>query len=140
VPQRGEWIDVWAAELDEPAHPPLSELPIARRVDWSEECRERWGVWCRDPVAAYWTTGDVLLAVDTLAIFRDAEESGKLPLTEISRRLDRLALSPAGKRNLRFRIRFAPWEEPGLEPRPEEPEPEAPNVTPIGSRRGSLSA
>jgi hypothetical protein len=85
----------------------------------------------------YWTAADLLFALETLGIY---ERDGDPPWPELSRRWDRLGLTPKGKRDLRYRIRFAPWEEPGLEPRPEEPEPEAPNVTPIGSRRSSLSA
>ena len=84
MPERGEWIDLHAPELAEPAQNELSELPIARDVEWSASSRERWGVWCRDPVAAYWTVGDVLLAVDTLRIFHDHEQGGSLPLTEIA--------------------------------------------------------
>lgn len=140
TPERGEWIDLHTPELSEPAQPLLSELPIARDVDWSDSSKERWGVWCRDPVSAYWAVGDVMLAVDTLKIFHDHEQGGSLPLTEISRRLDRLALTPAGKRNLRFRIHFGPASEREArieEPRPDEPS--APNVTPIGSRRGNLT-
>lgn len=141
LPERGEWIDLHTPELGEPAQPPLSELPIARDVDWSDASKERWEVWCRDPVSAYWAVGDVMLAVDTLAIFHAHEQGESLPLTEIARRLDRLALTPAGKRNLRFRIRFAPFEQPVVEPTPDAPEqPSAPNVTPISSRRSNLTA
>jgi len=140
-PTRGEWIDIWAPELDEPAHPPVNELGIAGDVEWSEDLRLRWNVWTRDPAAAYWSLAEVQYAVDTLRIWHDRPDD--LPLTEISRRLDRLGLTPTGKRTLRFRIRFAPWEEPGLDPRPEpEPAPaseQPPNVTAIDSRRAALT-
>jgi hypothetical protein len=135
MPTRGEWIDLWEARLQEPAHPALSTLTKAR---WSAESRKRWDAWRHDPVALYWTESDLAFALETLAIYEREDDP---PWPELSRRWDRLGLTPKGKRDLRFRIRFAPWEEPGLEPRPEEPtEPAAPNVTPIGARRSSLSA
>ena len=135
-PTRGDWIDIPEPELAEPAHPSLGKLRMAKGVAWSPELRDRWGVWTRDPSALYWTIGDLQYAVDTLRIFHDRADD--LPLTEISRRLDRLGLTPTGKRTLRYRIRFAPWEEPGLEPAPDEPAAAAPNVTSIDARRSAL--
>ena len=116
APERGEWIDIWAPRLEQAAHPALSTLS---KDSWKASTRRLWDAWRFDPASTYWAEADLAYALETLSIYETEE---KLPWAELARRWDKLGLTPKGKRDLRYRIRFAPWEEPGLEPAPVEPD------------------
>src|SRR4051812_20095543 len=98
---RGEWVDVTTQRLDAAD----TILPDRCYVDpdntWDNYTVEAWDAWRHDPVSAYYGPGDIQLARDTIRLYHlDFERNA----TEISRRLDKLALSPKGKRDLRFRV------------------------------------
>lgn len=139
VPTTGEWIDIIRPRLDKPSQLPLSKLKFAKDIRWSAENRERWRMWCLDPVSEYWTEGDLSLAIETLRIYHEMAFVD-LPFPEIARRMERLGLTPTGKRTLRFRIRFASTEEPNLPPiSPDIQESGAASVVLIDERRAKLA-
>src|SRR5262252_9408504 len=108
-PVRGEWIDLDEPRLAEPAQPALSV--VAEWRSWDDDACRRWDTWRHDPAATFWTDGDVEYALETLVVY----EADPVPWAEISRRRDRLGLTPKGKRDLRYRITFGPWRDVSLD-------------------------
>jgi hypothetical protein len=104
-PARGEWIDLPDSILDKPVLPlvPPMKRPM---VPWRREAIAKWQQWRLDPVTTYWTQGDISFALSTLELYDCPGSEWTVNAAEIRLREDRLALSPKGKRDLRFRIGF----------------------------------
>lgn len=71
-------------------------------IPWCDTAKRSCDAWSHDPVTVYWSSGDIDIAFQTVELV-DA-----IPLkyaAEIRQRMTALALSPAGKRNLRFRVK-----------------------------------
>jgi hypothetical protein len=109
-PSRGEWIDIDVASIDEPI---LPKNPPAPRpfVVWGTMAIVKWRQWRLDPVTTYWTKGDIAFAVATLELYNLPGSDWTRNASEIRLREDRLALTPRGKRDLRFRITFGAGKE-----------------------------
>jgi hypothetical protein len=102
-PARGEWIDLPSAVLDEPVLP--LKPPLKRPwTPFGTQAVKKWSEWRLDPVTTYWTRGDIGFALSTLELYDGKDWT--IHASEIRLREDRLALSPKGKRDLRFRIGF----------------------------------
>jgi hypothetical protein len=129
-PQRGEWIDIDATTI---AKPVLPVVPPFKRpfVPWRYKARQVWAAWRNDPVTGYWTDSDIAYALSTLELY-DVED-WTVNAAEIRLREDRLALTPRGKRDLRFRITFGP----GKEATKDRPAPDS-NVISMDERRREL--
>jgi len=102
-PVRGEWIDLDSSELENPVLPlkPPHKRPF---VPFGTMAVKKWSAWRLDPVTTYWTKADVAFALSTLELY-DAEDWTK-NAAEIRLREDRLALTPLGKKQQRYRILF----------------------------------
>ena len=110
VPERGEWVDITTERLpdDQVILPPLPERwyehpKTGEKIHqpWSDQAKRAWEAWSRDPVSVYWSEGDIETAWQTIELI----DNGSHRLApEIRQRMTALALTPAGKRNLRFRV------------------------------------
>lgn len=111
VPARGEWVDL--APLEAPV---LQELPEPLFADevWRPETVAMWESWRQDPVTALWSPADVAFALDTIRLHNEMTASSA---SELRLRMGALGLTPAGKRDLRWRI---------AEPQPERQRVPAP--------------
>jgi hypothetical protein len=87
-PRQGEWITL-PAELYEPVLPPY-------RRSWSIPARF-WRGWREDPITSQYTKVDVELAVYLAERFEELDPAARLRL------MDRLGMSPAARRTLRWR-------------------------------------
>jgi hypothetical protein len=129
-PARGEWIDLPSATLEEPVLP-LTPPQKRSWVPFGAAARRKWSEWRLDPVTTYWTRGDVSFALSTLELY-DVED-WTIHAAEIRLREDRLALSPKGKRDQRFRILFGVGKEATRERTPGDV-----NVISMDERRKAL--
>lgn len=86
-PARGEWVDL------EPLAAPI--LPEAG--DWSGRVKRLWDAWREDPVTSQYGPADLAAVWDLADQFEGLSE------TTQTARLDRLGLTPKGKRDLRWR-------------------------------------
>ena len=96
-PRNGEWFEIPIKPLPGPAHAALSSFGTRR---WTAQSRRRWDVWRHDATSLYWSPADVDYAIETLALYEVPEPNW----AEISRRRDRLGLTPKGKRDLRLLV------------------------------------
>jgi len=71
-------------------------LPPARR-DWSDRVLRLWEAWRQDPVTGQYGPADIAAAVELADQFEELQPS------EQRLRMDGLALTPKGKRDLRWR-------------------------------------
>lgn len=102
VPLRGEWQDL----------PPLTKTvlpPLPRDGDWSDRAKKLWAAWRKDPVTQTYGESEIAMALETIRIFEIAKISrGMAGWAELRQWMDRLALTPKGKRDLRYRIIDSP--------------------------------
>ena len=96
-PRTGEWFEIPVKPLPGPAHEALSAFGTRK---WQPESRQRWDVWRHDATSLYWSPADVDYAIETLTLYEVPEPNW----AEISRRRDRLGLTPKGKRDLRLLV------------------------------------
>ena len=100
MPERGEWVD-----LEPISKPVLHELPPleveGEAFGWPPDTVAMWEAWRQDPVTAQWSPADVAFAFDTIKLHAQMTSSNA---AEIRLRMDRLGLTPKGKRDLRWRI------------------------------------
>ena len=61
----GEWRELHVRRLEKAIVPPLPP----RSSEFSKDDRRRWEIWRHDPVSAFWTSADVELAKETLALY-----------------------------------------------------------------------
>jgi hypothetical protein len=88
APERGEWVDL--EPLEEPVLGPFNR-------EWMT-CRERtWNAWRSSPVTSQYGPEDID-AIEDLA-----REWAEMTYADRDRRLDKLGLTPKGKRDLRWR-------------------------------------
>jgi hypothetical protein len=87
-PARGEWVDL------EPLEAPI--LPGADDK-WSGRVKRLWVAWREDPVTSQYGPADLA------AIWDLAEQFDGLSESTQTNRMDRLGLTPKGKRDLRWR-------------------------------------
>ena len=110
APARGEWVDITVKRLAEPTQPAITSKRGRGPGLWRWRSRKRWTEWTCDPASQFWSDGDVEFALDLLFIIEDEGISSK-NLAVVMRGLDKLGLTPAGKRDLRYRITFTPYKE-----------------------------
>lgn len=128
-PQRGEWQNIDVKRLDEPTRPAI--IHRKGKTLWKWRSRKRWEEWTCDPASQFWTDGDAAFARDLLFIIEEEGVTSKnLPV--LMRGLDKLGLTPAGKRDLRYKITFTPYQE--MTKNDKMPD----NVIPIDERRTNL--
>ena len=110
TPQRGEWIDINAPEIETPV---LPEKPPHKRkmVPWRQQALKIWAAWRLDPVTAFWSKSDITFALATLELYDLPGPQWTKNAAEIRQRETALALNPKGKRDLRYRITFGPGKE-----------------------------
>lgn len=96
-PRAGEWVDL--EPLERPVLPPLPSRTDGE--SWPEMTVMMWEAWRRDPVTSQWGPADAHFALETARLH--AMDPGGKEAAEIRLRCDRLGLTPAGKRNLRWR-------------------------------------
>lgn len=131
-PARGEWIDLPSAVLENPVLP--EKLPYKRPwVPWGRVARAKWAEWRLDPVTTYWTKADISFALSTLELYDLPGYDWTRNAAEIRLREDRLALTPKGKRDQRFRIGFGIGKEATRERTPGDA-----NVISMDERRKAL--
>lgn len=87
-PARGEWVDL--EPLTEPILPEEND-------EWSARVKRLWRAWRDDPVTSQYG------AADLAAVWDLAEEFVGLSENTQTGRMDRLGLTPKGKRDLRWR-------------------------------------
>jgi hypothetical protein len=87
-PARGEWVDL------EPLEGPV--LPEADE-NWSPRAKRFWAAWRQDPVTSQYGPADLAAVWDLAENFAGMGESTQ------TARMDRLGLTPKGKRDLRWR-------------------------------------
>jgi hypothetical protein len=87
-PARGEWVDL------EPLEEPIL-IPYDR--SWMTVKEKMWNGWRDDPVTSQYSPADIM-AIEDLA-----ERWTEMTFADRDRRMDRLALNPKGKRDLRWR-------------------------------------
>lgn len=87
-PARGEWVDL------EPLERPL--LPAAPK-DWSPRMQRFWAAWRQDPITTQYGHADLAAIWDLAENFENLSEPTQ------TNRMDRLGLTPKGKRDLRWR-------------------------------------
>ena len=88
TPQRGEWIDL--EPLEEPILPGYDEMHFTIPV-WM------WQGWRESPVTSQYGVEDII-AIKDLAV-----GWAEMTFADRDRRMDRLGLTPKGKRDLRWR-------------------------------------
>src|SRR4051812_34540711 len=96
-PRQGEWVDL--EPLEAPVLPPLPARDDGER--WPMWTLMMWDAWRMDPVTTQWGPADVHFALETARIH--AMDVSGTEAAEIRLRCDRLGLTPAGKRTLRWR-------------------------------------
>lgn len=87
VPERGEWVEL------EPLEEPILKI-------WDDRFtvrRDMWEAWRDSPVTSQYGREDIA-AIEDLAIGWD-----EMTFADRDRRMDRLGLTPKGKRDLRWR-------------------------------------
>jgi len=88
APARGEWVDL------EPLEEPIL-IPYNR--SWMTVKERMWNGWRDDPVTSQYSSADIM-AIEDLA-----ERWEEMAFADRDRRMDRLGLTPKGKRDLRWR-------------------------------------
>jgi hypothetical protein len=132
APVRGEFIEIDKPVLnkDEIKLRALTSLEQARL---NHKARQKWRIWRREPVTRFWTQSEVDFALDTLELFNCDDWTRNAG--EIRLRMDRLALTPEGKKRQRYKITFGGI---GREQSKDRPPPDADNVVHIDSRLRDL--
>jgi hypothetical protein len=87
-PLRGEWVDL----------EPLDGLILSKADEkWSGRVKRLWEAWRSDPVTSQYGPADLAAIWDLAEQFEGLSESTQ------TNRMDRLGLTPKGKRDLRWR-------------------------------------
>lgn len=131
APARGEWIELPKPSL-EPDEIRLRALKPFERAHFTPKAKAKWAVWRREPVTIYWSESDIDFALATLELYSCSDWTRHA--AEIRLREDRLALTPKGKRDNRFKIMFGH----GREASKDRPPPEADNVVHLDERLRNL--
>lgn len=93
TPQRGEWITI---------HPLVKPVLKPAQRGWSPAARKMWAGWRKDPVPQVWTPADHAVAEQLAANWENMLWNHRMQT------LDRLGLTPKGRRDLRYLIAGEP--------------------------------
>lgn len=100
IPNRGEWVDL--APITTPI---LPELPELAGTDWNARTRRLWEGFRFDPVTATFGPSEIALTIEWAHIHARAARDADAAMLRISAAmLDKLGLTPKGKRDLRYRV------------------------------------
>lgn len=103
APRRGEWVDLPASGTFKMVLPPLpAKDPYGGA--WPVATKRAWNAWRKDPVTTQYSEADVDFALDTIFMHALMQDEPKRYASEVSKRMNDLGLTPAGKRALRFRL------------------------------------
>jgi hypothetical protein len=87
VPERGEWVNL------EPLEAPV--LPLYEQT--FQMPQRLWNAWREDPITSQYGDTDIAMAIHFAEEFRDFPPAQRIAL------MDKLGMTPKGKRDLRWR-------------------------------------
>ena len=100
APQRGEW-----QELYDISEPTLPELPELDGDVWSKRTLRLYDGWRYDPASSLFGPSEIAMTVEAAHIYEKAvREKNASMLNTATAWMDRLGLTPKGKRDLRLRV------------------------------------
>jgi hypothetical protein len=103
APRRGEWIDLPAVGDFKKVLPKLpAKMPEGEA--WPKQTKEAWEAWQADPTTTQYSPSDINFAQQTILIHAYFTWEPKKWASELRDRMDRLGLTPKGKRDLRYRL------------------------------------
>lgn len=100
-PVSGEWVSVEPIE-----DPILPELPDDDGMTWNTRTRRLWKGWQRDPATRLYGESEVAMATELAFMHAKAVrgDDNAPPWSVITGWMDRLGLTPKGKKDLRIRV------------------------------------
>lgn len=101
-PRAGEWVDLPAEGFKKVLPPLPARMPEGEA--WPPQTKRAWKAWSADPATTQYSQGDIDFALDSILIHAYFTWEPKKWASELTARMDRMGLTPKGKRDLRYRL------------------------------------